>query len=283
MLQLITALAAAYSVATGRLPASAVRGAPTARRVAPSTRMALPIDLKGKTAFVAGVADSTGYGWAIAKALAEAGATITVGTWPPVLGIFQKSLATGKFDDDMVLSDGSKMMIEKVYPLDATFDAPADVPDDVKNNKRYAGTSSYTISEVAKAVGADYGKIDILVHSLANGPEVTKPLLQTSRKGYVSERTRALAAQRRAPRPSTRARVTRAARARARARAAGRGLVLAASRAERQPPVGSPAGSHASRALAPRAAASRRGADGRNVCERLLVRVAAAALWPDHE
>lgn len=27
----------------------------------------------------------------------------------------------------------------------------------------------------------DFGKIDILVHSLANGPEVTKPLLETSR------------------------------------------------------------------------------------------------------
>ena len=30
-------------------------------------------DLTGKVAFVAGVADSTGYGWAICKALAEAG------------------------------------------------------------------------------------------------------------------------------------------------------------------------------------------------------------------
>ena len=27
----------------------------------------------------------------------------------------------------------------------------------------------------------DFGKIDIMVHSLANGPEVTKPLLETSR------------------------------------------------------------------------------------------------------
>lgn len=44
-------------------------------------RMALPIDLSGKVAFVAGVADSNSYGWAIAKALADAGATIIVGTW----------------------------------------------------------------------------------------------------------------------------------------------------------------------------------------------------------
>ena len=148
--------------------------------------MSATIDLKGKVAFVAGVADSTGYGWAIAKALADAGATIIVGTWPPVLKIFQSGLKKGQFDDDSTLSDGSKMVIEKVYPLDAVFDTPDDVPDEIKENKRYAGLDGYTIEEVAKAVEADYGKIDILVHSLANGPEVTKPLLETSRKGYLA-------------------------------------------------------------------------------------------------
>ena len=80
----------------------------------------------------------------------------------------------------MILADGSKMQIAKVYPLDAVFDTPADVPEDVKTNKRYAGLDSFTISECAAKVKADYPKIDILVHSLANGPEVTKPLLETS-------------------------------------------------------------------------------------------------------
>lgn len=144
------------------------------------------IDLKGKVAFVAGVADSQGYGWAIARALADAGATIIVGTWPPVLKIFQMGLRRGSFEEDSQLSDGSTMTIEKVYPLDAVFDEPGDVPDEVKESKRYAGLDGYTISEVAAAVAADYGKIDILVHSLANGPEVTKPLLETSRKGYLA-------------------------------------------------------------------------------------------------
>jgi len=123
---------------------------------------------------------------AIAKALADAGATIIVGTWPPVLKIFQGGLRKGSFDEDSVLSDGSKMEIEKIYPLDAVFDTPEDVPEEIKTNKRYAGLDGYTIEEVAKAVEADYGKIDILVHSLANGPEVTKPLLETSRKGYLA-------------------------------------------------------------------------------------------------
>lgn len=149
-------------------------------------QMATNIDLKGKVAFIAGVADSTGYGWAIAKALANAGCTIIVGTWPPVLKIFQGGLKKGAFDEDSTLDDGSKMVIEKVYPLDAVFDTPDDVPDEIKNNKRYAGLDGYTIEEVAKAVEADYGKIDIVVHSLANGPEVTKPLLETSRKGYLA-------------------------------------------------------------------------------------------------
>jgi enoyl-[acyl-carrier protein] reductase I len=149
--------------------------------------MVAKIDLSGKVAFVAGVADSSGYGWAIARKLADAGATIIVGTWPPVLKIFQMGLKKGNFDDDAVLSDGvSKMNIEKIYPLDAVFDTPDDIPQEIIDNKRYAGLGGYTISEVAKAVEADYGKIDILVHSLANGPEVTKPLLETSRKGYLA-------------------------------------------------------------------------------------------------
>uniref|UniRef100_U5GSK9 Enoyl-ACP reductase n=1 Tax=Populus trichocarpa TaxID=3694 RepID=U5GSK9_POPTR len=146
----------------------------------------LPIDLRGKRAFIAGVADDNGYGWAIAKSLAAAGAEILVGTWVPALNIFETSLRRGKFDESRVLPDGSLMEITKVYPLDAVFDNLEDVPEDVKANKRYAGSSKWTVQEVAESVKQDYGSIDILVHSLANGPEVTKPLLETSRKGYLA-------------------------------------------------------------------------------------------------
>nr|AFN53708.1 hypothetical protein [Linum usitatissimum] len=99
----------------------------------------LPIDLRGKRAFVAGVADDNGYGWAIAKSLAAAGAEILLGTWVPI-----------------------------------------------KTNKRYAGSSNWTVKELAESVKQDFGSIDILVHSLANGPEVVKPLLETSRNGYLA-------------------------------------------------------------------------------------------------
>lgn len=146
----------------------------------------LAIDLRGKKAFIAGIGDDQGYGWAIAKALAEAGAEIIIGTWTPLLKIFNTSLAQGKFDESRKLSNGGLMHIAKVYPLDAAFDTPQDVPADILENKRYKDVSGYTVSEVAESVERDFGKIDILVHSLANGPEVQKPLLETSRNGYLA-------------------------------------------------------------------------------------------------
>ncbi|KAK9921692.1 hypothetical protein M0R45_030194 [Rubus argutus] len=146
----------------------------------------LPIDLRGKRAFIAGVADDNGYGWAIAKSLAAAGAEILLGTWVPALNIFESSLRRGKFDESRKLPDGSLMEITKVYPLDAVFDNPDDVPEDIKSNKRYLGSSKWTVKEVVESVKQDFGSIDILVHSLANGPEVVKPLLETSRYGYLA-------------------------------------------------------------------------------------------------
>lgn len=146
----------------------------------------LSINLKGKRAFIAGIGDDQGYGWAIAKALAEAGAEILIGTWPPVLKIFTQSWNMGKFDASRQLSNGQMMEYLKVYALDAVFDKPEDVPQDVLENKRYQDASAYTISEVAQAVQRDFGSVDILVHALANGSEVKKPLLETSRQGYLS-------------------------------------------------------------------------------------------------
>lgn len=146
----------------------------------------LQINLQGKKAFIAGIGDDQGFGWAIAKALAEAGATILVGTWTPILKIFKMSLETGKFDASRRLSDGSLLEFAKIYPLDASFDKPEDVPEEVRENKRYKEVGGYTISEVAQSIHQDFGSIDIFVHSLANAPEVQNPLLSTSRKGYLA-------------------------------------------------------------------------------------------------
>lgn len=148
----------------------------------------LSIDLRGKRALVAGVADDGGFGFAIAKSLAEAGASIVVGTWPPALNIFKNLLERGKMDESRKLSDGSLLQLERIYPLDAAFDTLADAPDEIKSNKRYKETGDFSINGMAQQLEADFGKqpIDIVVHSLANGPEVRKPLLETSRNGYLT-------------------------------------------------------------------------------------------------
>ncbi|HET9275999.1 MAG TPA: enoyl-[acyl-carrier-protein] reductase [Gemmatimonadales bacterium] len=147
----------------------------------------LAIDLRGKRAFVAGVADDAGFGFAIAKALAEAGATICVGTWPPALTIFQNLLERGKIADSLTLGDGSRMSFERIYPLDAAFDTLADAPAEIRDSKRYKERGDFSIEGVAARLREDFGTggLDIVVHSLANGPEVKNALLDTSRRGYL--------------------------------------------------------------------------------------------------
>ena len=148
----------------------------------------LSIDLSGKRALVAGVSDDAGFGFAIAKSLAEAGATICVGSWPPALGIFTKLLERGKIEASLRLSDGRKFEFERIYPLDAAFDTMAEVPEDVRENKRYKDQGDFTIEGLTRRVREDFGEggLDIVVHSLANGPEVRSPLVDTSRAGYLT-------------------------------------------------------------------------------------------------
>ena len=145
----------------------------------------LTIDLSGKRALVAGVADDGGFGFAIAKAFAEAGATVSVATWPPALGIFKTLLERGKLDASLALHSGKKLAFEHIYPLDAEFDTLADAPAEIRDNRRYRDAGDFSIEGLARAVERD-GGADIVVHSLANGSEVKKPLLETSRRGYLS-------------------------------------------------------------------------------------------------
>ena len=147
----------------------------------------LAINLAGKRALVAGVADDAGFGFAIAKALAEAGASVCVGTWPPALNIFQNLLERGKIDESRKLASGKLLQFEKIYPLDAAYDTLVDMPEDVRTNKRYKDVGDPSVNGLAQRLRSDFGEqpLDILVHSLANGPEVKKPLLDTSRRGYL--------------------------------------------------------------------------------------------------
>src|SRR6476620_5892205 len=112
----------------------------------------LAIDLTGKRALVAGVADDAGFGFAIAKALAEAGASVCVGTWPPALNIFETLIRRGKIDESRKLSSGGLLQFERIYPLDAAFDRLEEVPEDVRTNKRYNERGDFTINGIADAL-----------------------------------------------------------------------------------------------------------------------------------
>jgi enoyl-[acyl-carrier protein] reductase I len=148
----------------------------------------LAIDLHGRRALVAGVADDKGYGFAIAKALAEAGASVCVGTWPPTWNIFNKLIERGKLDRSREMRDGGLLEFERIYPLDAAFDTLDDVPEDIRTNKRYQNVGDYSIAGLVSQWHQDFGdeSLDIVVHSLANGPEVRRPLIDTSRNGYLT-------------------------------------------------------------------------------------------------
>jgi enoyl-[acyl-carrier protein] reductase I len=134
------------------------------------------------------VSDDGGFGFAIAKALAEAGASICLGSWPPALGIFTKLLERGKMEESMRLADGRKLEFERIYPLDAAFDTLADAPAEVRENKRYKEVGDFSIQGMSERIRNDFGdgSLDVVIHSLANAPEVKSPLVDTSRQGYLS-------------------------------------------------------------------------------------------------
>jgi enoyl-[acyl-carrier protein] reductase I len=148
----------------------------------------LPINLSGRRALVAGISDDNGFGFAIAKALAEAGASVIAASWPPALNIFRTLIERGKLDESRRLSDGSLLQFERIYPLDAAFDTLDDAPTELRESKRYKDVGDFSIAGLARRISDDFGPggLDVVVHSLANGPEVRKALIDTTRAGYLA-------------------------------------------------------------------------------------------------
>jgi enoyl-[acyl-carrier protein] reductase I len=146
----------------------------------------LPIDFSGKIALVTGVGDNLSFAWYIAKALQAAGAKIVLACHPRMVGIVEGLLRSSQADDVAArkLPDGSEFQPVKIYPCDASYDTMADVPDEVKNDRRYAKFGEYSIQGTVDAVGKEFGGFDILIHSMAFSREITKHLIDTSRKAY---------------------------------------------------------------------------------------------------
>src|SRR5205823_4833773 len=118
----------------------------------------LSIDLRGKRALVAGVADDAGYGFAIAKALAEASATVCTGTWPPALNIFLNLLERGKIDDSRRMPDGSLLQFEKIYPLDAAYDTLVEDRKSTRLNSSHKDVGDFSVAGLAQRLVQDLGE-----------------------------------------------------------------------------------------------------------------------------
>jgi enoyl-[acyl-carrier protein] reductase I len=146
----------------------------------------ISIDFSGKVALVTGVGDNQSFAWFIAKALQTAGARVVLACHPRVVGIVEGLLRSTHADDVEArkMPDGSDFQPTKIYPCDASYDTMDDVPPEVKNDRRYAKFPEYSIQGTVNAVAQEFGGIDILIHSIAFSREVTKPLIETSRKAY---------------------------------------------------------------------------------------------------
>jgi enoyl-[acyl-carrier protein] reductase I len=142
------------------------------------------IDLSGKVALVTGVGDNESFAWFISKALQAAGATVVLACHPRVVGIVEGILGREADRESRLLPDGSEFKPARVLPCDASYDTMADVPEEVRTDRRYAKFSDYSIQGAVDAVGKEFGGIDIVIHSIAFSREITKPLLETSRKAY---------------------------------------------------------------------------------------------------
>jgi enoyl-[acyl-carrier protein] reductase I len=82
------------------------------------------------------------------------------------------------------------LSVEQLLPCDVSYDALADVDPKVRADRRYARVEEkfgdYSIEGMVKKVGDAYGRIDMLIHSVAFSPEITKLAWETSRQAYLT-------------------------------------------------------------------------------------------------
>ncbi len=153
----------------------------------------IPLDFSGKVALVTGVGDNESFAWFISKALQAAGARIVLAVHPRLVNIVENILASDQPDDvaSRVLPFGAgTFKIDKIVPCDVGYDTMADVPEAIRNDRRYKRVEEkhgdYSIQGMVDAVGKQFGGIDVLIHSVAFSPEIKNTALQTSRAAYLT-------------------------------------------------------------------------------------------------
>lgn len=144
----------------------------------------IPIDLTGKVALVTGVGDNESFAWFIAKALNAAGARIVLASHPRMVGIVESFLTREQDRESRQLSNGGELKVEKVYPCDVSYDTMAEVPEAIRNDRRYGKFPEFSIQGTVDAIGKEFGGIDIIIHSVAFSREIMKLMKDTSRGAY---------------------------------------------------------------------------------------------------
>jgi enoyl-[acyl-carrier protein] reductase I len=152
----------------------------------------IPIDLSGKIALVTGVGDDLSFAWFIAKAMQAAGAKVVLACHPRMTNIVQGILSSDKEGDIEVRKlpfVPGEFKADKVFACDVSYDTMADVPAEVRSDRRYVRIEEqhgdYSIAGLMKNM-APYGGIDILIHSIAFSAEIKNKAIDTSRKGYLN-------------------------------------------------------------------------------------------------
>jgi enoyl-[acyl-carrier protein] reductase I len=149
----------------------------------------IPIDLSGKLALVTGVGDDMGFAWFIAKALQAAGAKLVFSVHPRLKGIVETILE--RHDDESkkarILPHGAgELKVDKVIACDVNYDTMDDVDEKTRTDRRFAKHGDFSIKGMMDEFAKSYQAIDILVHSIAFSPEITKSAVETSRKAYLT-------------------------------------------------------------------------------------------------
>jgi enoyl-[acyl-carrier protein] reductase I len=151
----------------------------------------IPLDLSGKVALVTGVGDDFSFAWFIAKSLNAAGARLVLACHPWFVNIVDNILVHEGYADARVLPFGAgSLKVEKVFPCDVRFDTLGEVPDDVRQERRFKrceqAYGDYSIQGLFEKVSKEYKDVDMLIHSVAFSREIkTHKAFETSRGAYL--------------------------------------------------------------------------------------------------
>lgn len=146
------------------------------------------LDLSGKNAFVTGVSDDGGFAWAISKALQAAGANVYLACHPRVVSIVERFATKDRYAESRALPYGveGELKVGGIIPCDVELDTAADLPEDRKDAKGYAGIDASIEGAMAKFDElSGNGGIDILIHAVAFSPEIQKSHIEVSRQAYL--------------------------------------------------------------------------------------------------